>query len=367
MMNVQRVLIFRIGSVGDTVVALPSLRWVTNNYPGARRYLLTNFTQHEKAAATAEVLDGMGLVDEYIEYPISLRNPVVLAQLAKRIRKLRPDVLVYLTEPRGLIKTIRDAIYFKCCGIPKLIGVPYKRNLRMPLPIEADLVENEAARLARCIGARFEETVHSNAAFDLSLTDADRAAASRALQQLGHDRPMLAVSIGAKVDVKDWGSDNWASLMRELRSLLPSWNLVVVGVASERRVSDALLEAWGGQGINLCGALGVRESAAVLERTQLFIGHDSGPMHLASAVGTSCVAIFSSRNFPGEWYPNGQGHEVIYHRVPCQGCRLATCRKYEKRCIASIEVSEVIDAVERVLRSREDIADGRPTPTIGPD
>jgi lipopolysaccharide heptosyltransferase III len=101
--------------------------------------------------------------------------------------------------------------------------------------------------------------------------------------------------------------------------------------------------------VNLCGKLSPRESAAVLARAKLFLGHDSGPMHLAAAVGIPCVAVFSARNRPRMWFPWGSQHEVIYHRTDCWGCDLDTCIEQKKKCLTSILPAEVLGVVHRVL------------------
>jgi heptosyltransferase III len=100
---------------------------------------------------------------------------------------------------------------------------------------------------------------------------------------------------------------------------------------------------------NLCGQLSVRESAAMLSRSETYIGHDSGPMHLAAAVGTLYVAILSSRNLPGEWFPPGSQHRILYKTVGCMGCRRDVCEERNKTCIRSISVDEVFGRVMRVL------------------
>ena len=93
--------------------------------------------------------------------------------------------------------------------------------------------------------------------------------------------------------------------------------------ASLRRKAGG--EHGGGPVVNLCGKLTPRESAAAFERARMFVGHDSGPMHLAAAVQTPCVAIFAARNIPRVWFPFGEQHRVVYHRVDCMGCGLETC------------------------------------------
>ena len=112
---------------------------------------------------------------------------------------------------------------------------------------------------------------------------------------------------------------------------------------------DELCHEWVGPTLNLAGKLTPRESAAVLERARLFIGHDSGPMHLAAALGTPCVAIFSARNKPGVWFPRGDGHKIIYHQTECYGCGLTVCEKYGAKCIGSVTVEEVEAGVDDLL------------------
>ena len=341
----QRILIYRLGSLGDTIVALPALRLIARAFPDAERWMLTNFSVNAKAAHVAQVLDGTGLVNGYLEYPIGTRDLFTLIKLRKKIRQLRPNVLIYMTESRSLLKILRDALFFRWCGLRRLIGVPYTADLRTCRRLEEGMYEYEGARLARCLrelgGARLDDP----AAFDLVLSEAERRAAHTILAPNTTARPLLAVSIGAKVDVKDWGDKNWSALLSQVSKSLSGWGLVMLGAEVERTRSDALAKCWQGDSLNLCGRLSVRESAAMLENCRLFIGHDSGPMHLAAAVGTPCVAVFSARNMPGVWFPYGNRHRVLYHSVACRDCRLQVCEKYQKKCITSISVSEVMDAV----------------------
>jgi ADP-heptose:LPS heptosyltransferase len=358
----RRVLVYRLGSLGDTVVALPALRLVARAFPDAERVLLTNFNVSSQAAPMMDVLQSTGLLHGCIRYPIGMRDVRALWALRRQIRELRPQALVYLAEPRGCIKAWRDALFFTACGIPRLYGVPFSARLQASLPCDDSAFEYEGARLLRCIQKLGRLDLNAPGAFDLALTRAEHIAAQRALDALAADRRLVAISIGAKDDVKDWGDRNWSALLARLRERLPGWGLVMLGADVERDRSQALLEQWRGGGLNLCGRLSVRESAAVLSRARVFCGHDSGPLHLAAAVGTPCVAVFSSRNLPGVWFPYGSQHEVIYHRIDCEGCQLKVCPDRNKECIRSISVDEVLAAVMRVIersrtgRGREEIA-----------
>jgi heptosyltransferase-3 len=78
-----------------------------------------------------------------------------------------------------------------------------------------------------------------------------------------------------------------------------------------------------------------------------------GPMHLALAVGTPCVAFFSARNLPRQWFSARPGHAVIYRKTDCLGCMLESCVAERKRCTLSITLDEVVDALMASLRSRD--------------
>jgi len=157
--------------------------------------------------------------------------------------------------------------------------------------------------------------------------------------------------LGTKVSAKDWEEANWCRLIRQLGQQYAGMALVLIGTADERERSQRCGEHWSSNVLNLCGECTPRQSAAVLARAKIFIGHDSGPMHLAAAVGTRCVAIFAARNPPGQWFPLGVGHRVIYHQTDCHGCGLDICTEHGKKCILSITVDEVISAVKEIFNS----------------
>ena len=138
----KRILIYRLGSLGDTIVSLPALRLVQRSYPQAERWMLTNFSASSKAAPMARVLEGTGPVHGYIEYPLGLRDPRGLLRLRQEIHRLGPDVLIYLAAPRGRLKALRDAVFFRACGIPRLIGVPYSKTYQHPLKLADDPYAN---------------------------------------------------------------------------------------------------------------------------------------------------------------------------------------------------------------------------------
>ncbi len=338
------ILIYRLGSLGDTVVVLPALRIVAHAFARERRLVLTNFNVSRKTAPMAAVLEGTGLVHGYIEYPVGLRNPRNLLELRQRIRGESVHTLVDLTEPRGLWHAWRDLIFFRACGIRHFIGAPYSLSAQRSRRVSGNLYESQAAALVRRVARLGEARVEDAASFDLGFTAEEHAQAAAILGPLA-GRAFIAVSVGAKVDVKDWEDARWRPLLAELARRYPAHGLVALGSADEAARCEILCAPWHGRFVNACGKLAVRGSGAVLARCAVFIGHDSGPMHLAAAAGARCVAVFASRNLPGEWFPSGHGHRVLYRAMSCQGCRRDVCEDRQKACIRSITVDEVLDAV----------------------
>jgi ADP-heptose:LPS heptosyltransferase len=347
----KRVLIYRLGSLGDTVVALPALHLVERAYPNAERRMLTNIPVNSKAPAAEAILRGTGLVNGYFHYKVGTRSLFELASLWWELARWRPQVVVYLAAFRSEAAVVRDSRFFSLCGIRTQVGVPLTSAMQENLPGDGGL-EPEASRLARNLAELGDGLVDDPASWDLRITQAEHVKAQEALSAVG-EMPVIAISVGTKVQSKDWGAENWRSLLRELAAAAKGHALVLCGAAEEFAASEAAAAGWqeagGSVPINLCGKLTPRESAAVFERARMFLGHDSGPMHLAAAVQTPCVAIFAARNKPRVWFPYGRQHKVIYHQVDCWGCGLETCVVERKKCITSITVHEVMAAVTEVL------------------
>jgi ADP-heptose:LPS heptosyltransferase len=350
-MAVERILIYRFGFLGDSIVALPSFHLIARAFPNATKVVLTNVPASVKAAPSRSILDGTGLVHGYIEY--SLTEPFLsgLWKLRKRIREFNPDLLIHLSfSERGLIRVAGEAAFFAACGVPRMIGLPYLSSLGRNQPVPGtDRWEAESVRLARCLESLGDSRVEDAASWDLHLSAAERDRADSILREWKHGERFVALSIGAKADVKDWGEENWKELVAQLWRRHQDLGLVLVGVTEETDLSERISERWTGPKLNLCGKLSPRETAALLGRALAFVGHDSGPMHLAAAQGTTCVAIFSAQNKPGVWYPHGSQHKILYHRTECFGCRLDVCTEHGKKCIRSISISEVLTAVEEVV------------------
>ena len=351
--STKRVLIYRLGSLGDTLIALPALHLIARAFPQAERRMLTNFPVNVKAPDTAAILENSNLVHGYFRYVVGMRSPRELISLWWQLFRWRPQVLVYVGSARGVESARRDANFFRLCGIRHLIGTPLTEDMQQNRWEESDqALEPEGARLARNLSELGDANLDAPANWDLSLTEAEQTRAQEALSATA-GRRIIAVSVGTKVQSKDWGRDNWRALLNSLATLYSDHALALCGAAEESDASEFTADGWRKNSkspvVNLCGLLTPRESAAVLAHARVFVGHDSGPMHLAAAVQTPCVAIFAARNKPRVWFPYGKQHRILYHQTDCWGCGLETCIIERKKCLTSITVDEVVTQVRAVL------------------
>ncbi len=351
---IQRVLLYRLGSLGDTVVALPAIHLTARAFPHAERRLLTNFPVNVKAPPAAAILEHTGLVHGFFRYAVGTRSPRKLMSLWWQLLRWRPQVLIYMGGARGVESAKRDALFFRLCGISSQVGVPLTDDMQRNLPTgPGQELELEGSRLARNLSQLGPADLDHPSSWDLHLTAAEHIRAQEALSPAA-GLPLIAFSVGTKVQAKDWGRENWRALLRRLAELYPGHALALCGAPEESDPSDFAATGWQQHSdspvINLCGQLTPRESAAVFARSRIFIGHDSGPMHLAAAVKTPCVAIFAARNIPRVWFPYGKQHRVLYHHVDCAGCELETCIVQKKKCLTSITVDEVLAEIRAVLR-----------------
>jgi heptosyltransferase III len=350
-MTAGRVLIYRQGSLGDSIVALPCFHLIAKRFPNAQRCLLTNGMVSKHIAPAADLLKTAGLIHCTIEYPGETRDVRSLARLRRSIAGWAPDVAIYLVEGRRRAQRLRDYAFLKSSGIKTIVGIALSNETSLHRRLgPGELRESEASRLARSISELGNADLDQPESWNLHLTAAEYAAADIALSQLSVSKtPFVAFSLGTKWPTNEYGDERWHAVLSSLGSQYRSLALVCVGSEPEHKRSAAVSRNWPGPVVNLCGKLQVRESAAVLSRALLFAGHDSGPGHLAAAVGTRCVSIFSGRNLPGIWFPHGKGNITLYQEVSCQGCGLSECIVEGKRCIFSISTQSVVRACAQIL------------------
>jgi ADP-heptose:LPS heptosyltransferase len=354
-LNRQSILVFHIGSLGDTIVSIPALRALRSQWEDVT--LL-----HEEVApglaGPQELLRDAGLVDHFISYAAG-GSRIELARQTLRLRRTIAETgfcaVVYLMRSeRRRSAARRDAMFFAACRISKRIGfyglpraVLSPRNpdsTPAKVPHEAQRIFDRLARLRIPGGIDDYQSLPL-----LEVPESQRCAAVSFLnQERRHpDRPLVAICPGCKASAHRWPAERFIELARRLQ-ITQAAEIVLLGGPAEVELAHRIEQA-AGPAINCAGRFTVQQSAAVLERCSFLIGLNTGTTHLAAAVGTRCIGIYGGRDHPCQWEPMGEGHIILRHAVPCGGCRLIGCPIAGHPCLSGITVDMVWDAVQTML------------------
>lgn len=355
----RKILVFRIGQLGDTIVALPAIQVIRNQFPNAHITLLCDKHPKKAYVLASDLFQGTNLFDDFLYYPVTgpgeIPRPWHMITLLASIRKRRFDTLVYLApSARTNQQMARDQRFFASAGIKKFIGMhemPEFPKKTPGKPLEGVLPEVEWI-LSRLALDGIPVPEKGKAVLDLRLGPADQKQVANWLRDLPSDagRPWIGIGIGAKQAVNKWPVERYLEVVSELVHKFDIWP-VVVGGAEDQDKGDLLIRAWG-RGYNAAGSLSVRGASAALTRCVLFLGNDTGTMHLASTAGIPCVGVYSSRQWQGLWEPYGVNKRIFRTHIECEGCGLSECIEKKNECINRIQPAEVAVACGEILAGR---------------
>jgi ADP-heptose:LPS heptosyltransferase len=343
-----KILIYRIGNIGDILCAIPAMIAVRETFPDAHITLLTSPGQ--KGMPEAEhLLAGAWFIDRlwtyYADDITSLRSQLALM---KEVRKERFELWVELPINRaGLKRIMRDMFFAKGAGVRNALGFeigPSRSNKLMDLFDK--LCPNEVERLLMILakhGIKTEEV-----RFDLPISDKERKKCDEMVETLGIPvlRRWAGLCPGSKQPATRWSTDNFIAVGKYLATR--GFSVLIFGGPGEEDIAEYVSRGIGAASFNLAGKTSILESAELIKKCDVLVTNDTGVMHLAAAVGTQCVAVFSSHNYAGEWHPWGEGHVVLRGEADCGPCFLMECPK-DNLCINSITPDKVIASINKLL------------------
>ena len=356
MPEMLRALIYRPGSLGDTLVSLPAIAEIRRRCPSHRLSLLTESPVEGSTRVSAwTILKETGWFDDvhfYTVRPASSTERWRNVRLAMQLRRARYHDIFSLAPPRTARQLRVDASIFR--GV--VGAVRYHASPRPSWPVPPDVepaqVEHEGLRLLRIVDPAASGKALRD--FRLTVPHSDQQMSRGLLSSLGvgPDQVLVGVAPGSGRSATTWPADRFAAVGSALLKQFRNVVLLAIGGSHEARLCGELCDAWGPRSHNLAGRLSVFGSASVLSQCTTFIGNDSGPTHLAAMVGIPCVAIFSARNAPGQWEPLGANHIVLEDRPECAGCMLDDCVREAKKCLTRIDTGRVLREAIALIESR---------------
>src|SRR5262249_20131874 len=148
-----------------------------------------------------------------------------------------------LVQARGWVKSIRDWLFLRSCGIRRVVGSPLRREDRLCLPgPDGRLYQSEAFRLVQRIGATSHVDLLDDRWWDLRLTP-DELSQANALLEPFHF-PFIATSLGTKVEVNHWTENNWRALLQHAHARWPDLGLVLIGAKDEFASCERCAQGW---------------------------------------------------------------------------------------------------------------------------
>ena len=336
-MTPRNILAIKLRYLGDVLLATPTLHALKTAYPTARLSVLVN-------RGTDAVLRANPDVDEII--PLDRGSILQQTRFVWEIRRRRFDTVVDLTDGD------RAAFLTRITGARVRIGFNAEERWTGRCYTTVVRPDAEGHRIERDLAALVPLGVASRDGVPrLWLTPEDEAKVEQLAGQLGlaRDRSWVVLQPGARYWFKAWPPERFAELGDRLNDRF-GCQILVGGSPDEEPLTQSVVRHAKSRPVAIAGRSDVRTLAALLKRSALFVGNDTGAMHIAAAVGTPVVGLFGPSN-PREWGPRGSPAEVIYKGLDCRICFHPTCRRGEENCMKLITVEEVMAACQRLFQA----------------
>jgi heptosyltransferase-2 len=336
-----KILIRATNWVGDAILALPALRAVRRRFPEAEIAILAR-------PYVVDVYRDQGICNQLIADDSQSKHSGILGRerLAAELRAMRFDVALLLQNAFGAAWLAWRA------KVPERIG--YARDGRgfllthpVPVPKSDEIPRHERfyylelLRRAGWIDALLDEPL-----ITLYVSEPNRRRAAEFLVASGARQDSLRIAIGAGASygsAKCWPPSRFAELVNRLRAQADA-DVILFGTASEAAVGRAISSELHRPPIDLTEKTAIADLPALLSQCHLFIGNDSGAMHVAAAVGLPVVAVFGPTD-PQGTAPVTPRSTIVQQKPYCSPCFLRHCPT-DHRCMRSI-TSEMVEAATK--------------------
>ena len=342
-MTDHNILIVKLSAIGDVIHTLPVASALKKCFPQAR----------------------ITWVVEPPAYDLLTNNPSIDEIIVFEKAKFKSLSGFYQHAP-AFIRTLRSKHFdlaldlqglFKSAAISLLSGAPRRFvycnaregsdrvGKRICGPNSQGHVVERYLDVVRELGCNI-----TNPEFVINITDEEAAAAAAIAKQAGLtlESPYIILLPGTNWPNKCWPADKFAQLADQLfaSSLIP----VLVGGNAEKNVISEIAAQTAIMPIDISGRTTLKQLAHIIKNARAVVAGDTGPMHLAAALGTPVAALFGPTD-PGRNGPMGTGHRVLMTKRTCQGCWQRQCPE-GKDCLADIAVDEVFSTVIKLISNK---------------
>jgi heptosyltransferase-2 len=341
----KRILVMRYRFIGDTVLTVPFLRNLREAFPAAHIDLMLE-------PFSGQVLRGCPYVDEVI--PFEFKTIHTYSSRSERSRITGYIYYLRLIRDRNydavfvLKRSLSSALLVWAAGIPRRIGFATEgRRLFLTDPVPYRQDQHEVQNFLDCL--RFLDIPIASDDLELWPAHENDAMVQALFVKSGwkEDDLKIIVHAAASLPAKQWPHERFAAVMKALQERFHA-RFIYTGAPEDSLLYQRIEQFGPFAGLDLCGKTTLHENLSVYRASDLFFGVDSGPLHMAAAVGTPAVALFGPTD-ERKWGPRGAGNTVITKRLSCHPCKPHKC--HDNDCMKQISVEEVLEAVEKKLRA----------------
>ena len=332
----ERILVIKLDHLGDVLLATPVFSNLRRAYPNAELHALTG-------AWSRVVLEKHPDVNNVVEYnsPAFCRTgqPTSLRETFKLYRQLRRQKYGLIVELRSDWRTVWFAF----------LRLTPKRLSRAALQVANKLGfaqfsgTHETTRNLDVLRQAGIPTPVQTAIFSVTTEDKKWASDFLATYQIDRQHPLIAIHPGSPIALKRWLPERYAELADWLIAQKRA-QILFVGVKDEIPITTEIQALMRGESINIAGKTTLIQLASILPTCNVFIGNDSGPMHLAAAVGTQTIGLYGPGD-PTRFGPAGAKCQTIQRKSDCP-CLGPVCRYGKSGCMSEIQVADVIQTLE---------------------
>ncbi|MDI6758851.1 MAG: lipopolysaccharide heptosyltransferase II, partial [Candidatus Omnitrophota bacterium] len=340
----RRILIVRTDRMGDVVLSTPVIKALRDEYPDA--YIAMMISPY-----TREIVENNPYLDDVIIYDKDSLHKTWFGsfRFAVELKKKRFDLCLILHP------TNRSHLVTFFAGIPKRVG--YNRKLGFLLTHRIKHTKQAGEKheleynldLIRVLGIAPKD---KNLFIPVSDDSENWAKVLFIREGFKDSDKILAIHPGASCPSKIWPIERFAEAADQLIKKC-GFKVIVLGGGECLSLAQNLTQAMTGSAVNLAGKTSISQLTSILKRCALFITNDSGPVHIAVAVGTPVISIFGRNQkglSPKRWGPLGKEDRFLHKEVGCVECLAHNCKK-EFTCLKAISVEEVIEAASVILRN----------------
>ena len=352
----ENILCVRLDMLGDVLMTTPALRALKQSHPGRRLTLLTSSTAAALPPLVPEIDDCILYDAPWMKATAPRTDSRPDFAMIKQLRRMRFDAAVIFTVFSQ--NPLPAALLCLWAEIPLRLAHcrenPYQLLtdwVREPEPEQ--FIRHEVRRQLDLVATIGCHTTNERLSLSVPAEATRRIRTVLHELGLGSEEPWALIHPGASAPSRRYPPERFAQAA-ELLAIVHGLPIVFSGSAGERELIESIRTAIAAPSHSLAGCLNLAELAALIAQAPLLITNNTGPAHIAAAVGTPVVDLYAQTN--PQHTPWQVPHRLLYHDVPCKNCFKSVCPQGHHDCLARVPPEAVVQAALELLASKKSTA-----------